>query len=155
MNRVTKDWEQYESFFVNSCDDKAFVLKLKSLAHDETIHTTIWVQHGNNITVVQAYGRSKRFERKRLLGYIILYTGNPTLHKHTWYTGIAYSKEDDIRRKYPQPICTDQNVRLYAAGIGKFDYHFVYKAKTREHDEAGFSDGATHLSTADQWRDGL
>lgn len=105
--------------------------------------------------MVHVYGRSKRFTRERLLGYIILYNGNPVIHAHTWYTGIAYSEKDDVRRKYPLPICTDQNVRMYAAGIGKFDYLFCYKAKTREHDEAGYSDGATHLSTADQWRDGL
>jgi len=74
---------------------------------------------------------------------------------HTWFIGVFYSEDEDIRRKEPVPIAADDNIRLYKAGIGQHDYLWCYKAKTREHDEAGFSDGATHLETSGQWKDGL
>lgn len=138
------------------CDEHSFVLKVKHLAHDEKIHTKVWTQHGNNISLLRVYGISDKFGRERLLGYILLHAGVPTaVHAHTWYVSIAYSDEDDIRRKDPEPLKSDDHVRLYKGGIGKFDYLFCYKARTKEHDEAGYSDGATHLETADQWRDGL
>jgi len=96
-----------------------------------------------------------RHSRERLLGYILVHVGKPVVHANTWYVYIGYSDEHNIGRKWPEPIKADKNIRLYAAGVGQFDYFFVYKAKTREHDELGFSDAATHRDTADQWRDGL
>lgn len=112
-------------------------------------------QHGRAIALVGVYGKSQRHARERLLGYILAFVGNPLVHANTWYVHLSYSDKDDIGRKWPEPIKSDKYIRLYAAGVGKFDYHFCYKGKTREHDELGFSDAATHRETADQWKDGL
>ncbi len=131
------------------------MLKLKSLAHDEELSTRTIQQHGDTISIVGVYGKAPNFQRERLLGYIVLYVGTPYVHSHPWYVGIAYSGEDDVKRKDPTPLIADDNIRFYKAGIGVYDYLLCYKARTREHDEAGFSDGATHLQTKDDWKDGL
>ncbi len=112
-------------------------------------------QHGDTVSLLGVYGRSVKFDRERLLGYLLLFIGTPIIHAYTWFVALMYTDEDDVRRKDPDPIATDDHIRLYKAGIGTCDYLLVYKAKTRAHDEAGFSDGATHLETADNWRDGL
>lgn len=116
---------------------------------------TILRQHGKSIALIGVYGRSSRHSRERLLGYILVHVGTPFVHANTWYVYLAYSGEHEINHKEAEPIKSDKHIRLFAGGIGKFDYLFVYKAKTREHDELGFSDAATHRDTADQWRDGL
>jgi len=137
------------------CGDNGFVLKLKTLAHDEELNTKTLQQHGDIISLIGVYGKAPNFQRERLLGYILLYIGTPVIHSHPWYLGICYSGEDDIRRKDPTPLLSDDNVRFFKVGIGVFDYLLTYKARTKEHDEAGFSDGATHLETAADWKDGL
>lgn len=145
----------YENTFVTKCGDHGLVLKLKTIAHDEEPHTQVLRQHGDRISLVGVYGKAAKFSRERLLGYIFLYVGTPIIHLHTWFVAICYSEEADIRRKDPALIATDDNIRLYKTGIGECDYLFCYKGKTKEHDEAGFSDGATHLETSGQWKDGL
>jgi len=155
LRTAVEQWNLYESAFITRCGDHGFVLKLKSIAHDEQPHHEVIKQHGDRVSLVGVYGKAAKFSRERLLGYILLYVGTPIIHLHTWYLAIAYSDADDIRRKDPVPIAADDNIRLWKAGIGECDYHLVYKGKTKEHDEAGFSDGATHLETAGQWKDGL
>ena len=130
-------------------------MKLKGLAHDEEMVTKTIKQHGDTVSLLGVYGRSAKFSRERLLGYILMFVGTPVIHAYPWYVAICYTDKKDVRRKDPAPIATDDNMRLYKAGIGVCDYLLVYKGKTRAHDEAGFSDGATHLETADNWRDGL
>jgi hypothetical protein len=156
LEQSIKQWNLYKDTFIIKCGSNGLVLKLLPIAHDEEPYVQIVKQHGNRISLVGMYGRSERFARERLLGYILLYSGNPqALHVHTWFAYIGYSDKDDIRRKDPKPIAADDNIRLFTAGIGQVDYFWCYKAKTREHDEAGFSDGAAHLETSGQWKDGL
>jgi hypothetical protein len=57
-----------------------------------------------------------------LLGYILLYTGDPLVHPTSWYCSFAYSGEEETKRKQPEVIKADQNIRLFVAGIGQFDY---------------------------------
>lgn len=112
-------------------------------------------QHGDVISLVGVYGKSSRFDRERLLGYILLFVGNPIVHAYTWYVTLCYSDEENVCRKDLDPILTDDNIRLLKVGIGACDYMFLYKSKTKKHDESGFSDGAAHLMTADNWKDGI
>lgn len=155
LETAQKEWNQYDTIFITKCENNGFILKLKSLAHDEEMQMQMITLHGNQVALVGVYGRSKKYSRHRLLGYILLYVGNPWIHTHTWYVGVAYSDKDDVRKKDPTPIAMDENIRFYKAGIDVYDYLLVYKGKKREHDEAGFSDGAAHLETAGQWKDGL
>jgi len=155
LGTALADWNLYDSTFMTKCGNHVFVLKLKSVAYDEEPHHQVIKQHGNQVSLIGVYGKSAKFSRERLLGYILLYVGTPIVHMHTWYVAICYSEESDVRRKDPALIATDDNIRLFKAGIGKCDYLFSYKSKTREHDEAGFSDGATHIETAGSWKDGL
>lgn len=151
---ILAQWNLYEDGFLSRCDEhQGYVLKLRSVTHDETLHTQDLRQHGGNISLLGVYGRAKR--RERLLGYILLYTGDPWVKPCSWYCGIFYSDETDVRRKQPELIKADQNIRLYVAGLGKFDYLFCMKSRTREHDELDTSDAAVHRETADHWRDGL
>lgn len=132
------------------------MLKLKSLAHDEELSTRTIKQHGDTVSLTGVYGKAPNFQRERLLGYILLYVGKPTaIHLHPWYVMVAYSAKNDVRRKDPDVLYADDTIRFFKAGIGVPDYFFVYKARTQEHDEAGFSDGATHLETAGAWKDGI
>lgn len=147
-------WNLYEDNFLSRCDDhQAFVLKLKPVTHDESLHTQDLRQHGGNISLLGVYARAQR--RERLLGYILLYTGDPLVHPTSWYCSFAYSEEAETKRKQPELIKADQNIRLFVAGIGKFDYLFCMKSRTRDHDELDASDSAVHRETADHWRDGL
>lgn len=151
---VLENWNLYEDGFVSQCDDgPGYVLKLKPVTHDETLHTQDLRQHGGNVSLLGIYGRARR--RERLLGYVLLYTGDPTIHASSWYVALAYSGRDDIRRKNPELIKADANIRLFVAGIGDFDYLFCLKSRTKEHDDADMSDSAAHREAADQWRDGL
>ena len=151
---ILNSWNLYEDGFIAQCEEgAAYVLKLKSVTHDESLHTQDLRQHGGNISFLGVYGRAKR--RERLLGYILLYTGDPVVHATSWYVNLAYSDKDDIRRKNAELIKHDSNIRLFVAGIGAFDYLFCLKARTKEHDDMDMSDAAAHRESADQWRDGL
>ncbi len=126
-----------------------------SVAQDEVVETRVIKQHSGAVSLVGVYGNSENRQRERLLGYILLHAGTPRTHLHTWYMGIAFTAKDDIRRKDPSPLYTDNTIRFWKVGIGTCDYYLCLRGHSEKHDEAGLSDGAAHLNTKDQWKDGL
>lgn len=135
-------------------EPRALVLKIKNLAFNETFTTVLTVKR-SRIELFLVYGFSKKFQRSRLLGYIIIYAPTPIIHSYTFFAGICYSSLLSVGNKEPLIIFDDPHVRLYRMGVGEPDYFFGYRHKKKEHDPEGCTDGAVHKEMSATWRDGF
>lgn len=151
------EWRSWRDKFVHKEGEESFVLKLKDSAYDEEIRSSLLVNHAN-VSLEEVVGWSTRSEKGRILGYRIKFWNDedpPIIHHHTWYVTICFSDMQTIGRKPILPLYTNKEILLLRVGVGVFDYHFLYRRKTRDHDRAGYSDGVSHIITADNWKDGL
>ena len=124
------------------------------MGHNEQLRTEVLTER-ENVILYQVIGYHKRKSHKRLLGYCFLYLGNPIIHYHTWYLGVAYSPAEHTGHKDWSVLYADSSIRLVQAGIGDIDYFLTYRGKTDEHDKRGLSDGAVRMATRKIWKDGL
>jgi hypothetical protein len=158
LDTIISSWKLWDEEFIQKADEGSYVLKLKSEAFDEKIQIRTLVEHSACL-LGEVLGISTRSGKERPLGYCFLYWNiddqDPTVHWHTWYVAVCFSDPTHIGRKDMMPLYTDKQVLLLRIGMGRFDYHFLYRRKTRDHDRAGYSSGAAHLATVDHWKDGL
>lgn len=119
-------------------DDGCYALQLLKLGHNEELRTEILAER-ENIILYDVLGYTKKKNHKRSLGYCFLYLGNPIVHDHTWYCGVAYSDPKKTGQKDWSVLHADQSIRLVQAGIGDIDYLLTYRGKTESHDERGFT----------------
>jgi hypothetical protein len=137
--------------FITRVGEATFVLKLKNLGFNEEFKLTA-LECRTKVALIGIWGHAKELNRDRQLGTVLLYTGNPFIHEYTYYVGIAYSAPDDVRKREPKLIYSDDTVRLYRAGVGVMDYFFAYRNRMPMHDRIGKSDGAAYQKILDIWK---
>jgi hypothetical protein len=145
------EWENIENDIITDTGEHTFSLKMKNLGFNE-IFKLKFLEVREKIALVGVFGHAKDLGRDRILGNILLYTGEPYIHQYPFYLGVAYSEPTDVRRKEPKLIYEDEHVRLFRAGVGTIDYFFAYRNRMPMHDEIGRSDGAAYKKILDIWK---
>lgn len=158
FEKVLSSWKLWKEGFIQQADEQSYVLKLKAEAFDEKLQIRTLVEHSACL-FGEVLGISTRSGKERSLGYCLLYWNfdekNPVVHQHTWYVAVCFSDPTHVGRKDMLPLYTNKDVLFLRIGMDRFDYHFCYRRKTRDHDRAGYSSASSHLTTADNWKDGL
>lgn len=134
--------------------DGCYALQLLKKGHNEELRTEVLTER-ENVMLYHVLGYNAKKNRKRPLGYCVLYSGNPIVHDHTWYFSICYSDPTHVGHKDWKVLYADSSIRLVRVGLGDYDYLLTYRGKTDDHDKRGFSDGAVRMATQKNWKDGL
>lgn len=147
-------WNVLDQKFIINITPNVYGLKLFNPGFDEVWKLEPLLER-RKLVLIGVYGIEKDLERKKLLGYLILFIGEPHIHDYTFYLVLSFSDKDDIGNKKPVLVYCDKSLYLYRVGIGEADYLIGYRDRQKEHDDVGVSSGAMHNVMADAWRDGM
>jgi len=131
---------------------RALALKTKDFVSGEQPKLMTLCDH-QQIVLMGVYGDANG--RERLVGYCLLFSGAPTLHHYTRYSGLSYSEPQDIRTRQMLVIHDDDVVRLARFGVGVFDYLWVCKKFVEDQFTIDAADHAQHLLFRETWKDGI
>lgn len=151
---VGQAWGQLDDYLVTVLgqDQRALVLRFKDFVSDEKPKLMTLCEH-DQLVLSGVYGVGSG--RERLVGYCLLFSGAPTLHWHTRYTGISYSELEDIRTRQMLVVFDDPNVRLIRFGVGVYDYMFCCRKTIPTQLDVDLADHQQHQQFSGAWRDGM
>lgn len=147
-------WQKLDAEFFSPVNNYCIALKLFNPAFDEKFIIEPFVER-NKVLLLGVYGREDELKRDRLLGYIVLYVGNPALCLYTFYAALSYSDKTNLGIKMPRLLYKDKSLLMFKFGIKDIDYLVGYREKSKEtHDLENTSSSSMHTEMADAWKDG-
>jgi len=110
----------------------------------------------HNVVLFGVYGEAKELKRKRDLGIILLYVGDPIIYQYTFFVALCYSDPLEIKNRAPLLLYEEEKTfRFFRVGVGDFDYFLGYNKRQEKHDEEDQSTGSLYRETQGNWQDGM
>ena len=154
VQQAVQNWETFDSKFIIMVNENCYALKIYDAGFDETFSLIPLVVR-RCVVLIGMYGVEPDLDRKRLLGYVFLFVGSPTVYPYTFFLTLCYSNPNSIGSKQPTLIYCDKSLYMFKFGMGKIEYFFGYRDRRKEHDLEGTSTGSMHKETSKAWRDGM